>query len=144
MKLQRMPWHYMPMVFITLTVYAFAVADYLLVKLGISAYLDLFTEEQVAFFTGMPLWASVTWGISVWVGAFGAVRMIGRRSGVAVFLGLSAIATIVLHGWIAIAARPSVFALLGVTGTLLLIAIATIIFLLWSYARAMHARGVLV
>ena len=46
--------------------------------------------------------------------------------------------------WIAIAARPSVFALLGVTGTLLLIAIATIIFLLWSYARAMHARGVLV
>ena len=51
----------------------FGAMDYTLTQMGNEAYLAAFTEEQLAFYLGFPLWYEAVWAIAVWSAVLGSV-----------------------------------------------------------------------
>ncbi|HBU62442.1 MAG: hypothetical protein CMH91_14590 [Oceanicaulis sp.] len=56
----------------------FGAMDYTLTQMGNEAYLAAFTEEQLAFYLGFPLWYEAVWAIAVWSAVLGSVALLIR------------------------------------------------------------------
>ena len=137
------PWHLWVIGVISLLWGAMGALDYVMTQTRNEAYLSQFTEQQLAFFYGIPSWAVATWAIAVWGGVLGSLLLlIRRRQAVAVFL-ISMIALFasmfqnyVLSNGMEVMGDP--FSL-GFTAAIVLFSIA-----LFIYALAMRRRQVLV
>ncbi|WP_440958619.1 hypothetical protein ACFELO_00495 [Oceanicaulis sp. LC35] len=57
---------------------SFGAMDYTLTQMGNEAYLAAFTEEQLAFYLGFPLWYEAVWAIAVWSAVLGSVALLIR------------------------------------------------------------------
>ena len=56
----------------------FGAVDYTLTQMGNEAYLSAFTEEQLAFYLGFPLWYEAVWAIAVWSAMLGSAALLIR------------------------------------------------------------------
>lgn len=57
---------------------SFGAVDYILTQTGNEAYLAAFTEEQLAFYLGFPLWYEAVWAIAVWTAVLGSLALLIR------------------------------------------------------------------
>lgn len=56
----------------------FGAMDYTLTQMGNEAYLSAFTEEQLAFYLGFPLWYEAVWAIAVWSAVAASIALLIR------------------------------------------------------------------
>jgi hypothetical protein len=56
----------------------FGAMDYTLTQMGNEAYLSAFTEEQLAFYLGFPLWYEAVWALAVWSAMLGSAALLIR------------------------------------------------------------------
>lgn len=137
------PWHLRPIgAFACLWALALA-ADYTLTQLRATAYLGLFTHDQIAYFTGMPAWIDGLWGLAAWPGLLGALLLLCRARGAALMLGVSALATAVFALWLLVLSSPPMQSVTGAVGAWAVLGGTLVQILLWVYARAEHSAGVL-
>ena len=82
---------------------SFGAVDYTLTQMGNEAYLAAFTEEQLAFYLGFPVWYEAVWAIAVWTAVVGSLALLIRSKYAApVFLASLAffvISAIYLYGF---------------------------------------------
>ena len=57
---------------------SFGAVDYILTQTGNEAYLSAFTEEQLAFYLGFPLWYEAVWALAVWSAVLGSIALLIR------------------------------------------------------------------
>ena len=53
--------------------------DYLATKLRLDFYMSQFSEEQLAYFYGFPVWLVAAWAFAVWGALVGSVGLLLRR-----------------------------------------------------------------
>jgi hypothetical protein len=116
--------------------------DYVATQFKIDFYMSQFTEDQLAYFYGFPVWAVSGWAFGVWGAVAGSIGLLMRRKwavwGFAVSLAGMLVSSIYTLG------LSEGAAMMGSGGVIFTVVIwAAAIFLL-VYARAMANRGVLV
>jgi len=137
------PWHVWLIGVVALLWNFGGAMDYFMTQTRNEEYMSAFTAEQLEFFYGMPTWAVGTWAIAVWGSVLGTLLLLMRR-GYAVWVFLASLIAMSLTAFQNYALSNGMeimgdsFAL-GFTATIFLISIA-----LFLYARAMHARNVLI
>lgn len=74
------PWHLWVVGVIGVLWNAYGCYDYVMTNTGGADYLRSygFTEEQIAYYLGMPAWMTAVWAIGVWGGLLGAVLLLLR------------------------------------------------------------------
>jgi len=116
--------------------------DYLATQLELEAYMSQFTEEQLAYFYGFPLWVTSFWAIAVWSAVVGSVGLLLRKKWSVWAFGV-AIAGMVMTS-IYNFGMSNGAEIMGSGGVIFSIVIWVISILLLLYARAQAKRGVLV
>lgn len=135
------PWHLSFVGWIAVLWTVAGAADYLLTRFEVAAWLSLFTEDQVAYFTSLPLWLDVLWPVAVWSGAAGAVCLLGGARLSAFLLGLAAVAMALAKLGLVLLTDPPMQAVTGAAGVWIMVGSTAVYLLLWVYARWMHATG---
>src|SRR5699024_8950865 len=74
----RAPIHFWIVAVLAVLWNAVGAFDFLATQLQIESYMSAFSEEQLAFFYGIPAWALVTWGIATWGALLGSLAMLVR------------------------------------------------------------------
>lgn len=127
---------------------AFGCYDYLMTRLRNTEYLKemmptVDPDAVLAWVDAFPIWAQFGWGLGVWGGLAGAILLLMRSRWAELAMGLSLAGALLGLGYQAIAAPP----LEGMEGSTaaavmpyVIIGVALVLFV---YARAMRARGVL-
>ncbi|MBT8456201.1 MAG: hypothetical protein KJO15_08880 [Alphaproteobacteria bacterium] len=135
------PWHFWPVTVLAVLWFAGASADYALTQYRADDYLALFTEDQIAYFTNMPVRVDAAWAVGAWGGLIGAVMMLAgwRRS--ALILAISAGAMTFVAIWLLALSDPPMRIVTGLTGDVVIASAALVSILFWLYARWLHARG---
>lgn len=139
---RKAPWHLWVVGIFALLWSAGGAFDYLMTQTRNEEYLAVFTEEQLAFFFGLPAWTVAAWAIAVWGGVLGAILLLARRK-IAVWVLLASLVAMVIT-----TVRNYVLADgMEVVGDPFSLVFTAVIFLLalafFLYARTMQARGVL-
>jgi hypothetical protein len=83
--------------------------DFTMTQLGVPSYLEQFTPQQLAFFSGFPQWATVSWGIAVWFSVLGSYMLLRRQRGAVPVLWISLVAMLAttVHNFILSEVRMS-------------------------------------
>jgi hypothetical protein len=116
-------------------------ADYLLARLEVGAYLAVFTPDQVAYFTSLPLWIDALWPVAVWSGLAGALGLLVRARLSAFLLGLAGVAMLIATLGLVFLTDPPMQAVTGPVGIWIVAGSCVAYLLLWVCARQMHAAG---
>lgn len=101
---------------------------------------DVDPNAALAYIDGFPLWASLGWGLGVWLGLAGSVLLLMRSRHAALAYGVSLIGAILGLGYQLMNPMPGIEGFMATGMPLIVIAVALGLFL---YARAMHRKGVL-
>jgi hypothetical protein len=116
--------------------------DYLMTQTRNEGYMGRFTAEELEFFYSIPAWAIAAWAIAVWGGLLGAVLLLRRKALAQPVFLVSLLATLaamvqnyLLSNGLKIMGSPGQLAF-----TAAIVVVAIVLFL---YAKAMRARGVL-
>ena len=119
--------------------------DYLMTRMRNTDYLksmmpDVDPQAMLAYVDGFPIWASIGWGLGVWLGLAGSVLLVMRNRHAVLALGLSLLGAVLGLGYQLARPMPGVtgFMATGMPIVIILIALA-----LYLYARAMEKKGVL-
>lgn len=137
------PWHLAPMTLFTLGWTAATAADYMMTQYAFAPYVALFTEPQVTYFTTLPASFDGPWAVGAGAGVLGALLMALRAPGSAALLAVAAAMMVYAAVWLTLISDPPMRAVAGAVGDVIVAAGAAISVLVWLYARAQHARGVL-
>lgn len=92
-----------------------------------------------AYAHSMPVWASFGWGLGVWTGLLGAILLLARSRWSGLAFALSLVGMALSFSYQFMVSRPPP----GMDGRLMPLMIVFIGLLLFAYARAMAAKGVL-
>ena len=122
---------------------AFGTADYLLVTLRRPEYLDLFSPDQVAFFTSLSIQVKALWAGYVWAGIAGALALLMREAWAPVALALAFFCGLGQTVWLVLINEPGLLSIAGTLGAQILIVSLAVSLLLWLYARSLRTRGAL-
>ena len=120
---------------------AFGVFDFLATNLMSEAYLQAYTPEQRAFFTGFPLWFIIIWGLAIFTAFFGALSLLLKKSW-AVMLSMASVALYVLSSVYTLLIAGGM-ALMGTTGMVMSAVIFVILVFQAGFARWARNRGFL-
>ncbi len=117
--------------------------DYLMTRMRNTDYLksmmpDVDPQAMLAYVDGFPIWASIGWGLGVWLGLAGSVLLVMRNRHAVLALGLSLLGAVLGLGYQLARPMPGVtgFMATGMPIVIILIALA-----LYLYARAMEKRA---
>lgn len=115
--------------------------DYVMTQTHNEAYLEAFSEEQLAFFNGFPAWLVAFWALAVWGGVVGSLLLLLRKHAASAVFGLSfgsMLVTTVHNFGFANGAE-----IMGSGGMVFSAVIFAISLALVFYSRAMARSGVL-
>jgi hypothetical protein len=119
--------------------------DYLMSRLHNVDYLKMTmpsidAQAMFAYIDGFPLWASIGWGLGVWLGSLGSITLLMRSRHAVWAYGISLVGAILGLGYQLANPMPGIegFAAKGMPVTIIVIALA-----LFLYAKAQAAKGVL-
>lgn len=119
----------------------FGVVDFVMTQTRNEAYLAGFTAEQLAFFTGFPMWFTLVWAVAVFAAFFGSLFLLLRKSWAVPVLAASlvfyAISLVYNFGF------SGAMDIMGMTGTIISLVIGLILVGLFFLARWAKARGIL-
>ncbi len=138
----KTPWHFWVVGVVSLLWNSVGAMDFVMTQSRNAAYMSSFTQAQLDFYYGFPIWVVATWAIAVWAGVLGSLALLLRKS-LATHLFLSSFICIILtdiHNF----ALANGLRVMGGAGALTISTIVLVIgALIWVYARAMRKRGVL-
>ena len=134
------PWHLWAIGIVSLLWNAIGAFDYVMTQTRNEAYMQGFTEEQLAYFYGFPTWAVAAWAIAIWLSVAGSVLLLLRSKWAFHAFLVSLLGMIVSFGYQFSSGGGEIMGPVGFAFTFVIFAIG--LFLLW-YANAMRARGVL-
>lgn len=133
--MQTRPWHMKPFAGLAVLAMAALAADAAMVKLRLTAYLDVFTAEQVTYFTTLPAWVDLVWMISVVLGLLGAVLLWMEERISVLPLGISAVGLTIFAIWLSVLSRPLMVSVTGWIGLLVVWGSVAVGALIYIYAR---------
>lgn len=135
------PWHLWVVGILALLWNGFSAFDYLMTQTENEGYMGNFTAEQVEYSTSVPAWFVAFWALAVWGGVVAAILLLLRKRQAAVVFLVSLVSMVITAIYQFLFTDVlEIAGTLGVVHTLVLFVVAL---LLWRYARAMAARGVL-
>lgn len=117
--------------------------DYLMAKLQVASYIDMWSEGEQAYFMSFPLWANASWAVAVWAAVVGSLLLLMRSEWAVAALAISLTAMLlnVLYGFVLADIRMHQVA--GPTALAFSSVIVIFALLLLHYARRMRDAGVL-
>ena len=141
----RTPMHLWIVGFLSLLWNGLGCTDYLLTRMRNTDYLqavmpDIDPQAMLAYVDGFPIWASIGWGLGVWLGLAGSVLLLMRSRHAVLAFGLSLIGAVAGLGYQLANPMPGVTGFMGSGVPIVIIVIALALFL---YARAIERKGVL-
>jgi hypothetical protein len=124
---------------------AIGCVDYLLTRMRNTDYLksmmpDVDPQAMLAYVDGFPIWASIGWGLGVWLGLAGSLLLLMRSRHTVLAFGLSLIGAILGLGYQLAKPMPGVTGFMAKGMPIVIIVIALALFL---YARGIEKKGVL-
>ncbi len=119
--------------------------DYFMSRTRNSGYLksmmpDVDPQAMLNYIDGFPIWASIGWGLGVWLGLAGSVLLLMRSRYAVWALGLSFVGAILGLGYQLVNPMPGVAGFMVTVMPIIIIAIAAALFL---YARSIEKKGLL-
>ncbi|HVZ63173.1 MAG TPA: hypothetical protein VG936_01190 [Lacunisphaera sp.] len=138
----KAPWHLWIVGGLSLLWNAMGALDFTMTETHNEAYLKQFTPEQLAYFSGFPVWVIVTWGVATWGSLAGSLLLLLRRAAALHVFVVSLIAMVLtfVHNFL----LSEGLKLMGGPGALAFTAVIIVVGIaLLFYARAMCRRGVL-
>lgn len=137
----KTPWHLWVVGIVTLLWNSMGVLDFVMTQTKNEAYMSEFTEEQLEFFYGFPMWLVIVWGIAVIGGLLGSLLLLLRNKLAFPVLAASLVAmvTTAIHNF----AISNGLEIMGTLGVIFTVVIFTIALLLVLYSARMKANGVL-
>jgi hypothetical protein len=119
--------------------------DYLMSRMRNTDYLksmmpDVDPQAKLSYIDGFPIWASIGWGIGVWLGLGGSVLLLMRSRHAVWAFGLSFIGAVLGLGYQLMNPMPGIEGMMAKAMPIIIIVVALALFL---YARAQAAKGVL-
>lgn len=139
----KTPWHIWAVGIFALLFNAGGAFDNFMTLTRNDAYMSNFSEEQLTYFYGFPIWALVTWTIAVWTGVLGAILLLMRRKAASLSFALSLATMIATSIWQFGLSETSAVDLMGPEAMVFSIVIFVVAALLFVYARHWVRRGVL-
>lgn len=137
----KAPWHLWVIGGVTLLWNLVGLMDFTMTLVKFEPYMSQFSEEQLAYFYGFPLWVVVFWALGVFGSVLGSVFLLLRRRlavhAFALWLLCMIVTTIFSYG---VADGMKVTGPGALVFSIIIFAVAVA---LLFYARAMVARGVL-
>lgn len=137
----KAPVHLWVIGILTLLWNAMGAYDYLATELKLESYMSQFTPEQLDYFYAFPVWMVAAWAIAIWASLFGSISLLLRKAWAVWLFGaaIAGMAVSTLYNFV----LTNGMEIMGTTGTVFTAVIWVIAILLFIYARAMAARGVL-
>ena len=126
---------------VTLLWNAMGAFDYLMTQTRNEAYMGQFTQEQLDYFYGFPVWMEFFWALAVWGAVLGSVLLLLRKGLALPVFAVSFVSmlfTSVYSFGLSDGAKVS-----GMAGVIFSVAIFIVALFLVFYSRAMKERGVL-
>ncbi len=116
--------------------------DFTMTNMEVQSYMAEFSAEQMAFFSGFPIWVTITWGIAVWGAVLGAVLILLRkRLAVPVFaIALVALLATSLHNFVLSDIKIYNIVGAGALGFSAMILLVAVLLLVYSRAQARLGR----
>lgn len=139
----KTPWHLWVIGVVTLLWNAIGAFDYVQTQTGNVDYMAQFTPEQMAYFSGFPIWVNVSWAIAVWFGVAGSFLLLLRQRVAAPVLGLSLLAMIVTATHNFALGEVQMQDVVGQGAIYFTLVLFVIALLLWVYSLKMRSKGVL-
>ena len=137
----RTPAHLWIVGIVSLLWNAFGGFDYTATQLRMESYISQFSEAQIAYFTGMPVWVDAAWAFGVWGAVLGSIALLLRKSWAVWLFGLSLLGLLVSTIYnFGMSGGAEIFGTMGIIMSVVIWIVAIFLFL---YARAMSAKGVL-
>ena len=123
----------------------FGCLDYVMTRTRNIGYLkssmpDMDPNAMLAYVDGFPLWASIGWGLGVWLGLAGSLLLLMRSRHAVLAYGISFIGAVLGLGYQMANPLPGISSFMAKGLPMIIIFVALCLFL---YARAMDKRGVL-
>lgn len=137
----RAPIHFWIVAVLAILWNAVGAFDFLATQLQVESYMSAFSEEQLAFFYGIPPWALVTWGIATWGALLGSLAMLVRLRWAWHLFVLSLVAMLATSFQNFVLSNGA--EIMGTGGMIFSGVIVAIGIFLFFYSRAMLQRGVL-
>lgn len=137
----RPPVHFWIVAVLAVLWNAIGAFDYVATQLRLESYMSAFTEEQLAFFYGIPAWAVASWAIAIWSAVLGSLSMLLRLRWALHLFVISLIAMVVTSFQNFVLANGA--EIMGTGGLIFSGVIALVSIFLVFYNRAMSRRGVL-
>lgn len=138
----KTPWHLWTVGIIGLLWSAMGAMDFVMTQSHNEAYMSAFTEQQLQFFYGFPVWVVIAWGIAVWGGVLGSLFLLMRKQ-ISVLVYLASLVAMV----ITTIQNYGLSDGMQVMGDAFSLIFTGIIFAasmgLYLYAKAMQTKGVL-
>lgn len=135
------PWHVWLISGFAILWNGFGALDYIMTQTQNADYLAQMSPEQIALFTGMPVWATAAWAIAIWSSVVGSILLLLRnRFAVHAFLLAIAGMAISFYHNLVLENGAEIMGTVGLVMTAFIVAIAIA---LWAYARWLRRRGVL-
>lgn len=141
---RQTPWHLWVIGVVSLLWNAVGAFDYVMTETRNPDYMAQFTQEQVAYFTGFPVWVVFFWAIGVWGAVLGSVLLLLRREWAEPMFWFSLAGMIGTSVYTFLITGPQAVAAMGTMGIVFSAVVLVVGVLLALYARAMRRRGVLV
>ena len=115
--------------------------DYLMTQTRNAAYMGKFSQAQLDYFYGFPVWFEFFWALAVWGGVVGSILLLLRRGLALPVFAVSFVSMVLTtiysfglsNGMEMMGAGGAAF-----TGVIFLVALGLVF-----YARAMRTRGVI-
>ncbi len=137
----RAPMHLWIVGVLSLLWNAMGAFDYLATKLRLDFYMSNFSEQQLAYFYGLPAWFSVFWALGVWGALLGSIALLLRRRWAVGLFALSLVGMIV--GSVYSLFLSDGIEIMGTGGAIFSAVIFVVGVFLLVYARKMADAGVL-
>lgn len=137
----RPPIHFWIVAVLTVLWNAVGAFDFLATQIQLESYMSAFSEEQLAYFYGIPTWAVVTWGVATWGAFLGSLAMLVRL-GWAYHLFIVSLVAMLATAFQNFVLSNGV-EIMGTGGVIFSGVIVAIGVFLIFYCRAMLRRGVL-
>ncbi len=137
----RPPVHFWTIAVIAVLWNAVGAFDFIATQMQLESYMSAFTEEQLAYFYGIPAWAVATWGIATVSALFGSVAMLLRLHRAYELFIISFIAMLMTSFQNFVLSNGA--EIMGAAGLIFSGVIVAIGIFLIFYNRAMLQRGVL-
>jgi hypothetical protein len=141
----RTPVHLWAVGILSLLWNGFGCYDYVMTRMRDTGYLksmmpDVDPNAMLSYVDGFPIWASIGWGLGVWLGLAGSILLLMRSRHAVLAFGVSLIGAVLGLGYQLMNPMPGMKGFMATGMPIVIILIALGLFL---YARAMARKGLL-